>query len=206
MSNKETVVTYDQLTLSSLKGAFDFSKIVEREKMSNPEYQTVYSSAGAAAKEKVINGKVYKNGNLSDLDLLSISPDLLSIHRGDISSDNGRIRLFPDAMRSLSALLVDSMKAGVKLHINSAYRTFEDQVNVKKIYGDLAATPGFSNHGFGLAVDFATPSNRKISISDKEYDWLITNAERYAFRRIKTESWHWEYQIGASLNQGVQDD
>lgn len=57
-----------------------------------------------------------------------------------------------------------------------------------------AAIPGTSNHGFGLAVDFANTTNlSKLTTSDPLYIWLAENAKNYGFKRIEKEDWHWEY-------------
>jgi len=69
--------------------------------------------------------------------------------------------------------------------------------------GALAATPGRSNHGFGLAVDFGYGGGLKLTPSTKEYKWLVVNAAKYGFKRLpyspkhpeSWEAWHWEYQI-----------
>lgn len=48
----------------------------------------------------------------------------------------------------------------------SAYRTYEEQVYFWNLYtsgrGNLAARPGTSNHGWGKAVDLATPAMRSL--------------------------------------------
>ncbi|MDT0277908.1 D-alanyl-D-alanine carboxypeptidase family protein [Blastococcus goldschmidtiae] len=82
--------------------------------------------------------------------------------------------------------------------ITDSYRTYAGQV---KLYGEkpaLAAVPGTSNHGWGLAVDlcggietFGTP----------QYGWMVTNAGRFGFLHPtwadpgngREEPWHWEY-------------
>ena len=91
------------------------------------------------------------------------------------------------------------------IKINSAYRLYEDQVRVRKIWeakgkANNAAYPGRSNHGFGRAVDFADVNLSKLTPSMRQYKWLKKNAGKYGFTRIirsgKTEAWeawHWEY-------------
>jgi cell wall-associated NlpC family hydrolase len=87
---------------------------------------------------------------------------------------------------------------GGPLCITDSYRTYAGQV---KLYGEkpaLAAVPGTSNHGWGLAVDlcggvetFGTP----------QYAWMVANAGRFGFLHPtwadpgngREEPWHWEY-------------
>ncbi|MCL2090923.1 MAG: M15 family metallopeptidase [Micrococcales bacterium] len=63
--------------------------------------------------------------------------------------------------------------------------------------GWLAAVPGWSNHGWGLAVDISGLDHQ----GSEKYTWLWSNAGRYgwshpSWARIggsKPEYWHWEY-------------
>lgn len=149
-----------------------------------------------------ILGTTYTNGEIPDNILRTINNE--SKYKGAIQSDKGRIRLFKEASLALDKLLEKAEKDGITFRINSAYRTYDDQVRVKKAYGEIAATPGTSNHGFGLAVDFANPNSSRISPQDPQYKWLVENGASFGFKRLnpKTrseswESWHWEYQIGS---------
>ena len=54
--------------------------------------------------------------------------------------------------------------------------------------GALAAKPGTSNHGLGLAVDI-----NKCKRGGKVHDWLTKNAEKFNFFPFSKESWHWTY-------------
>lgn len=56
--------------------------------------------------------------------------------------------------------------------------------------GNLAAAPGTSNHGIGLAVDLN-------SSAKGVYSWLSKNAHKYGFiRTVASEKWHWEHRVG----------
>lgn len=97
-------------------------------------------------------------------------------------------------------------KFGKNLDIDLAYRTYDTQ---KYYYSELgpyiAAKPGTSNHGWGLAID--VPESRDYSFSGKYYKWLKTNSHKYnwvhrknleEFRANETknpyaEPWHFEY-------------
>jgi LAS superfamily LD-carboxypeptidase LdcB len=94
----------------------------------------------------------------------------------------------------------------VPLKINSAYRTYPDQVRVRNEWeakGDpsSAAYPGTSNHGFGRAVDFANGNGARLTPSMQQYKWIKANAGKYHFKRIYSskkgrteawEAWHWQ--------------
>jgi hypothetical protein len=143
---------------------------------------------------RTIEGVRYKNGEIPNNKLRSINN--ASKYKGAITSDGGNIRLYEKASIALDRLILAAEQAKIPVKINSAYRTFADQQSVRRQYPNDSATPGTSNHGFGLAVDFATPSPfRRIKPGDKLYDWLIVNGAKFGFKRIAKESWHWEYQI-----------
>lgn len=149
-------------------------------------------STGRGGTTRVIEGKTYKNGEMEGV-LRPINNQ--AKYKGAITSDGGRIRLYIKASLALDQLITAAEQAGIPVKINSAYRTYNDQVRTKQQFGNEAATPGTSNHGFGLAVDFATPGLSRIKSGDKLYDWLIAgNGAKYGFKRIASESWHWEYQ------------
>jgi hypothetical protein len=163
---------------------------------------------GGASRE--IEGTTYRNGQMPDDKLREITN--ASKYKGAITSDGGRIRLYEKASLALDKLIAAAEADGIPVKINSGYRTVPDQINV---WGENclnpyssgvqkcqlrpgkgpAAIPGTSNHGYGLAVDFATSALRTIAPGDQLYDWLAANAIKYGFKRIQRESWHWEYQI-----------
>lgn len=148
-------------------------------------------STGRGGATRVIEGKTYKNGQMEGV-LRPINNQ--AKYKGAITSDTGQIRLYTKASLALDQLIQAAEQAGIPIKINAGYRTYEDQVRVKAQYGDDAATPGTSNHGFGLAVDFAA-GLRRIKPGDKLYDWLAAgNGAKYGFKNIRSESWHWEYQ------------
>lgn len=150
---------------------------------------------------RVIEGVTYKNGQLPEDKLRYI--DNWKNYKGSVQSDSGKLRLYPAASHAVDRLLVAAEKAGIKFKINACYRTYDDQVRVKAQYGSKASTPGTSNHGFGLAVDFSYGGGTSVAPGDKYYEWLTKNAALYGFKRLpwnpkhpeSWESWHWEYQI-----------
>jgi hypothetical protein len=148
---------------------------------------------------RTIEGTTYRNGEIPENKLRYINN--WKAYKGAVASDGGRIRLYTTASRDLDRLLAAATAAGVILRINSAYRTLQDQQRVYNqncspngVCSPPTATPGKSNHGFGLAVDFANKSSQKMKESFPEYKWLAANGEKYGFRRIASEAWHWEYQ------------
>ncbi|MFD2092170.1 D-alanyl-D-alanine carboxypeptidase family protein [Blastococcus deserti] len=87
---------------------------------------------------------------------------------------------------------------GAPLCITDSYRTYASQV---RLYGQkpaLAAVPGTSNHGWGLAVDLCGGIE---SFGTPQYAWMKANAGRFGFLHPdwaepgngREEPWHWEY-------------
>ena len=77
--------------------------------------------------------------------------------------------------------------------ISSTYRTYNDQIATKANRGVMAATPGWSNHGFGLAIDIrGTPLEKRwIQQNGPQYGWWHPTWARPDGRR--PEDWHYEY-------------
>ena len=65
------------------------------------------------------------------------------------------------------------------------------------------AAPGFSRHTSGVAVDFkTTEGNVTLGANSNQngmwkkswlHKWLVKNADRFKFRPLATEAWHWDY-------------
>jgi hypothetical protein len=93
---------------------------------------------------------------------------------------------------ALRPMFVTAARSNIHLHVVSGYRTFEEQRALYFAYlhhhGDLAAEPGYSNHGAGIAVDLNT-QDRGV------YGWLARHAKHFDFERtVPSERWHWEYR------------
>lgn len=80
---------------------------------------------------------------------------------------------------------------GRPLSVTDSYRTLAEQHAVareKGLYknGGLAAVPGTSNHGWGLAVD--------LDLNAESQRWMRANGARYGFKEdTAREPWHWAF-------------
>lgn len=82
--------------------------------------------------------------------------------------------------------------------VTDTYRTYARQVALKAARGNLAATPGTSNHGWGLAVDLGGGVQ---DFGTSQYNWMLANAPRFGWvapdwarqNGSKPEAWHWEF-------------
>lgn len=72
-----------------------------------------------------------------------------------------------------------------------------------------AATPGASNHGWGLALDLAEEydtDSAPDSIRSQWVNWLVSNAWKYGISaELQSEPWHWRYVSGDVIPQAVLD-
>lgn len=106
-----------------------------------------------------------------------------------------------DAAAAYTRMAAAARADGITWTITDSYRNFETQVRLaeeKGLYsqGGLAATPGTSNHGWGLAVDLGGGANR---LGTAQNNWLQSNAHRFGFSTIPREPWHWEYRPSSTV-------
>jgi len=100
------------------------------------------------------------------------------------------------AAAAWNAMNVEARSLGVELlptGSKSSYRTYEQQVELWNLYqsgrGNLAAHPGTSNHGWGLAVDLATESMRSmIDRIGRKYGWSKATSD------AQSEWWHLKHE------------
>jgi len=119
-----------------------------------------------------------------------------------------------NTMTTTTACAFDKMasaakQAGVAITIASGFRTVARQEYFWNCYqtkacnnGNLAARPGTSNHGKGIALDLNTNCGTQTGAKpncggSKVYQWLLNNGHKHGFKRtVQSEPWHWEY-VGA---------
>jgi LAS superfamily LD-carboxypeptidase LdcB len=120
-------------------------------------------------------------------------------------------------IKHLEDLIEDARKDDINLKIVSAYRSFDEQSDLKgqftQIYGTgantFSADQGYSEHQLGTTVDFTTPEVGGAYNSFKDtpaYSWLLANAYKYGFILSYPEGngfyifepWHWRF-VGVDL-------
>lgn len=108
-------------------------------------------------------------------------------------------RLRRDAAKSWNAMNAESIrKYGVTLRptgSRSSYRPYADQLYFWNLYrsgrGNLAAYPGTSNHGWGLAVDVSTPRQAQIiNQIGAKFGW------QKRWSDAQSEWWHFKWRTG----------
>lgn len=86
---------------------------------------------------------------------------------------------------------------GEHLTINSSYRSYESQKSLYDPSSPIAAPPGCSNHGLGLAVDIGGGVE---TFDTEQYSWLKTHAKTHGWLHPPfaepdgrvPEPWHWQ--------------
>lgn len=150
-----------------------------------------------------------------------IPNDLVGIDSSLASSDDLQCNRI--ALNAYKEMSTAAEKEGYLLIINSAYRSYQDQIDISNFYlnaygqnyvDKYVAKPGFSEHQTGLAFDIGS---RKVNVfeNSKEYEWMQENAYRYGFIRrftkryeaitgFRNEPWHYRY-VGVEIAKVIQE-
>ncbi|MBW3647323.1 MAG: M15 family metallopeptidase [Actinobacteria bacterium] len=87
---------------------------------------------------------------------------------------------------------------GVPICVTDSYRNYDEQVAVAAAKPDLAARPGSSNHGWGVATDLCDGIQAFGSVT---HEWMVDNSMLFGWflpswaqqNGSKPEPWHWEF-------------
>jgi LAS superfamily LD-carboxypeptidase LdcB len=151
-----------------------------------------YLQDAVAATPTTNTNRTYK------LNSKGIPEDLVAYGNGRIPAGalekvgDTRHKLWAPAAESLTKMIADAEKDGVKIGITDSYRPYTEQVDLarrKGLYsqGGLAAKPGTSEHGWGMATD--------LDLNSKALSWMKQNADKYGFvNNVARENWHWAYK------------
>ena len=108
------------------------------------------------------------------------------------------------ALRADAAAAFDRLAAaalaerGAPLCVNDSYRSYSQQVSVFARMPHLAAVPGTSRHGLGVALDLGCGVER---FGSEAHRWMKANGPRFGWVHPEwagvdgslPEPWHWEY-------------
>jgi zinc D-Ala-D-Ala carboxypeptidase len=138
------------------------------------------------------------SGRTYALNAKGIPTDLAAYGNGKIPADaleqvgDTRHKLWAPAAEKLTQMIADAKKDGVTIGITDSYRPYAEQVDLAKrkgLYsqGGLAAKPGTSEHGWGMATD--------LDLDPKALSWVRANADKYGFYNTAArEGWHWGFK------------
>lgn len=146
-------------------------------------------AAAAERARKIAAAASSPNGQIAREVLCGVSFDADTLLRCDAA----------EALEELNAAYRQAF--GRNLEVISSYRDVDTQVRTKWARGDLAAVPGTSNHGLGIAVDFAG-FGRLGQFGSANYLWMREHGGRFGWIHPEymrpggsgpLEPWHWEY-------------
>ena len=108
-------------------------------------------------------------------------------------------RLRADAAADFARLSAASLaERGTALCVTDSYRSYAQQVDVFARKPQLAAVPGTSRHGFGVALDlgcgvedFGTDAHRWMQANGPRFGWV--HPAWAGPRGSMPEPWHWEH-------------
>jgi hypothetical protein len=165
-----------------------------------PEYLpgTVRLSVSPSTADASPNGPA-STGVIGGYGRMPVPESLAPFGNGNIPSDeltpirqNGH-RLYAPAAAAWDRMVDAAAADGLELRITDSYRSFENQVDLvrrKGLYsqGGLAAQPGTSNHGWGLAVDADVTDPAMLT-------WIRQHGHEFGWvEAAPREPWHWEYR------------
>ena len=101
-------------------------------------------------------------------------------------------QLWAPAAMALESLIASAKHDGVRIGITDSYRSYDEQVDLvrrKGLYsqGGLAAKPGTSDHGWGMAAD--------LDLNARAQAWMRANGPKFGFHEdTPREPWHWGFK------------
>jgi hypothetical protein len=94
--------------------------------------------------------------------------------------ESGLKKLHPKAQPTFRAFIHDLEEMGYKVIFTSGYRTFQEQIALKK-QNSSNATAGFSQHNYGMAIDVnVVKDNKWLRKSSSKSDWEKTGIPKLA--------------------------
>lgn len=141
----------------------------------------------------------------------------------DIDYASGQFQCSKVAFDAFKKMSDAAKSEGYNLVINSAYRSYQDQLDLiefyRKSYGDnyvekYVAKAGYSEHQTGLAFDIGSRTSN-VFASSKEYQWMQENAYKYGFINrftkrwegitgFREEAWHYRY-VGEEIAKYIYE-
>lgn len=153
------------------------------------------------------------------------SPPSLSEINTKYTLNSKALKIHSKVKKHLENLLEAAEDDDLNLKVTSAYRSFNEQQNLKTNYSvtygagtanTFSADQGYSEHQLGTTVDFTTPSIGAATMAFEgtpEFAWLQKNADRYGFTMSYPkgnsyyvyEPWHWRF-VSRDLAGDLADD
>ena len=151
-------------------------------------------------------------------------PKLTEIDKQYLYNEKQLQKIHASVWPHLKMMLDVAKSAGMTLYVKSAFRSFDEQANIKSEYSvtygagtanQFSADQGYSEHQLGTTVDFITTGlGGQLDGFDKTsaYQWLLKEAYKYGFvlsypagnSYYIFEPWHWRF-VGIELAKSLHD-
>lgn len=174
-----------------------------------PEDGQASVPAVLSAPGQILVDRVSRNGERAVLPGCDGTVPITKMTNGKVPKANlctlwdGDNQLRADAAVALAKLNIAYHKRfGRDMCVTDGYRSLARQYAVKQSRGGFAATPGTSEHGWGIAVDLCDGVQSRSSAT---YQWMRANAGAYGWYNPDwaqpggsgpNEPWHWQYRPG----------
>jgi D-alanyl-D-alanine carboxypeptidase len=152
----------------------------------------------------------------------NFEPELVKLDKC-VGDDEEEHYLSKEAKEAYDKLCDAITSEGYHLGVTSSYRSYKDQTDVYNYYlrnngqsyvDKYVATPGYSEHQTGLALDVKSTISSPFKTT-REYTWMINNAYKYGFilrypeekldiLGYNYESWHYRY-VGEEAAKIIQE-
>lgn len=226
----ETVLTETQTVLQeSIDENDGLSKDLRREKNKNDAFEEqiekIGSTVGTLDKlAKTDPELLQKYSKVFFLNEHYMPAKLVEINKSYLYNESIPKFIHAEIAPFLKDMFDDALTDGVKLWVVSAFRSFDEQEDLKGNYSvtygsganTFSADQGYSEHQLGTTLDLTTEGlTGGLAGFDTTpaYTWLVTNAYKYGFTLSYPkenayyifEPWHWRF-VGTDLAKDLHAD
>ena len=183
------------------------------------QIQTIGNTVGTLDKLSRLDAELLKKySKVFFLNENYVPANLVPIGTRYLYNEKKQLQLQAEVINNLNRMLDDATAYNIKIYVQSAYRSFFDQANLKGQYSvtygagtanTFSADQGYSEHQLGTTVDLVTTGlGGSLDGFDNTtaYTWLVGNAYKYGFvlsypkgnDYYGFEPWHWRF-VGRAL-------
>lgn len=154
----------------------------------------------ASGSSRSVSSARYQPSPMAGGPLMDAGGSLEGIRLGKSVTQDSMYNLHPDMLRLFTGMAKEYKQlTGKDIQVNEAFRTYEQQLALKKKYGPRTASPGNSPHEFGLAIDINTENTKELE--------KLGLLKKYGFTvPVGSETWHLEPAGVATNMQGAKTD
>lgn len=151
-------------------------------------------------------------------------PDDLVLISPEYTDGDGDYYANKEAYNALIQMLKSAEVDGMQMQVNSAYRSYQNQLDIieyyRKWYGDnyvnnYVSKAGYSEHQTGLSFDIGS-KRKNIFAESEEYNWIMENCYKFGFIRrftkktegitgFRSEPWHYRY-VGKEIAKYIYEN